>query len=436
MSRSLSGSKMLKLLPFVTLALFAVRQVSAAENAELVGPYAQCGGEGYTGNTDCYPGYVCVKLNAWFSQCQPTTAPQPTISIPTPSFPTTTPPTSTPPTTTQIPTTTTTTTVSTPSTTVVVPTTTVSTPTVPKPSASAGGLQEKLSNHSGKLYFGSCADPNTLNIANNVNVLKSDFGCVTPENSMKWDATEPNRGSFSYGNADTLVNWATSNGKLIRGHTLVWHSQLPGWVSNINDQTTLRSVIENHISNLAGRYAGKLYAWDVCNEIFEENGSLRSSVFQRVLGESFVTIAFQAARKADSKAVLYINDYNLDSVNAKVNGMISLVNRVNAATPNTIDGIGTQMHLQGGQGSTAQAVLTALAGATVKEVAITELDIAGAPAQDYNQVVQACVNTPKCVGITVWGVSDTNSWRSNTSPLLFDGSYRPKAAYNTIIGAL
>lgn len=106
---------------------------------------------------------------------------------------------------------------------------------------------------------------------------------------------------------------------------------------------------------------------------------------------------------------LYINDYNLDSVNAKLNGLIALVNRVNQATPGTIDGIGTQGHLQGGQGSSAQAALTAMANANVKEVAITELDIAGAPAADYTAVVRACLNTPKCVGITVWGVSDTVS---------------------------
>ena len=106
---------------------------------------------------------------------------------------------------------------------------------------------------------------------------------------------------------------------------------------------------------------------------------------------------------------LYINDYNLDSVNAKLNGLVNLVNRINAANPNTIDGIGTQGHLQSGQGASAQAALTAIAAATVQEVAITELDIAGAPANDYTQVVRACLNTPKCVGITVWGVSDTVS---------------------------
>ncbi|KAG6836564.1 hypothetical protein H0H93_006668 [Arthromyces matolae] len=170
------------------------------------------------------------------------------------------------------------------------------------------------------------------------------------------------------------------------------------------------SVIQSHISNVAGRYKGKLYA-------------------------SFITIAFQAARAADPNAKLYINDYNLDSANAKVSGMVALVKRINASTK-LIDGIGTQMHLSAGGAGGAQAALTALAGSGVSEVAITELDIVSASASDYTTVVKACLAVSACIGITNWGVSDANSWRSSSTPLLFDSNYQPKAAYSAVIAAL
>lgn len=375
---------MFGLLSIITLASILKRTTAVAV-------WGQCGGIGYTGSTVCDSGSTCTVLNAYYYQCLPSS------NVPTTSTP--------------------------------IATTTSSGPV----STGLSDLNAKLV-AKGKHFWGSCADQNTIDIAANEALLISNFGQVTPENSMKWDATENTEGVFTFSGSDFLVNWAVANNKIIRGHTFVWHNQLPSWVSAISNPATLTSVIQKHIATVAGRYKGKVYSWDVCNEILNEDGSLQSNVFYNVLGESFITIAFQAARAADPTAKLYINDFNLDSNNAKVQGMVALVKQINA-NGKLIDGIGTQMHLQAGGAGGAQAALTALSAAGV-EIAITELDIVGASPTDYTNVVKACVATPACVSITSWGVSDANSWIASSTPDLFNANYQPKPAYNAVIATL
>ncbi|KAJ7078045.1 glycoside hydrolase superfamily [Mycena belliarum] len=297
----------------------------------------------------------------------------------------------------------------------------------------AQSLDALFKNH-GKVFFGVAADQGHLSVLQDAAITKADFGGVTPENSMKWDSTEPSRGSFNFGGSDYLVNWAVTNNKRIRGHTFVWAGQLPAWVTAINDAATLTTVLQNHITTVMNRYKGKLYAVDVVNEHINEDGSIKSTHWTQVLGNNVFSIAFKAARAADPSVKLYINDYNLDSNNAKVKGIVNLVKSLNA-NGQLVDGIGTQAHLGAGGSANFQSALTALAGAGV-DVAVTELDISGAPTADYQNVVKACLAVAQCVSITVWGVRDPDSWIASSTPLLFDANWQPKAAYNGIVSVL
>lgn len=120
---------------------------------------------------------------------------------------------------------------------------------------------DKLFKAKGKLYYGTCTDQGRLTSGKNAAIIEANFGQVTPENSMKWQSINNQQGSYSWGQADYLVNWATERNKTIRGHTFVWHSQLAGWVNNIRDKAQLTKVIQDHITTVMTRYKGKIYGY-------------------------------------------------------------------------------------------------------------------------------------------------------------------------------
>ncbi|MFJ2178499.1 non-reducing end alpha-L-arabinofuranosidase family hydrolase [Streptomyces sp. NPDC087851] len=287
-------------------------------------------------------------------------------------------------------------------------------------------------------YFGTAVAAGKLGDGTYATILDREFNSVTPENEMKWDTVERSRGSFNFAPADQIVNRASARGQRVRGHTLVWHSQLPSWVSSLTDANTLRGVMNNHITTVMNHYKGKVQTWDVVNEAFADGGSgqHRPSVFQNLLGDGFVEQAFRTARAADPAAKLCYNDYNIENWgDAKTQGVYRMV-RDFTARGVPIDCVGFQAHFgTGGPPSNFRTTLANFAALGV-DVQITELDIAQAPAAAYTNTVQACLNVPRCTGITVWGIRDSDSWRSGENPLLFDRNGNKKAAYQATLTGL
>ncbi|MFG2169720.1 endo-1,4-beta-xylanase [Micromonospora chersina] len=284
-------------------------------------------------------------------------------------------------------------------------------------------------------YFGTAIAAGRLGDSTYTTIAGREFNMVTAENEMKPDATEPQRGQFTFSSGDQIYNWATQRGMKVRGHTLAWHSQQPGWMQSLSG-SSLRQAMIDHINGVMAHYKGKLAAWDVVNEAFNEDGSRRQSNLQGT-GNDWIEVAFRTARNADPSTKLCYNDYNIENWSyGKTQGVYRMIQDFKSrGVP--IDCVGLQTHFTGGSSlpSNFQTTLSSFAALGV-DVALTEVDVTNASTTQYAGLTQACLNVPRCIGITVWGVRDSDSWRSSESPLLFDGGGNKKAAYNSVLNAL
>ncbi|MFC8536147.1 endo-1,4-beta-xylanase [Streptomyces sp. NPDC057249] len=273
----------------------------------------------------------------------------------------------------------------------------------------------------------------------------SEFSSVTPENVMKWEVVEPNRGQYDWKAADELVDFARANGQLVRGHTLLWHNQLPAWLTT-GDFTAdeLRAILRKHITDEARHFKGRIWQWDVVNEAFNEDGTLRDSIWLQKLGPGYIADAFRWAHAADPKAKLFINDYNIEGVNAKSTALYDLVAKLRKQHV-PIHGVGIQGHLSVQYNAPHDIAENMKRFDDLGlETAITEADVRipmpsdstkqEAQAEGYDVLLRGCLLTRKCTDFTVWGFTDTYSWVPDTfegegAANLFDEDYKAKPAY-------
>lgn len=300
-------------------------------------------------------------------------------------------------------------------------------------------------------------------------VLSTQFSSLTPENDMKWDAVHPAPDVYDFTSADALVAYAKANHQEVRGHTLLWHSQNPAWVTEASKTWTCdqaRDVLEDHIRTVVGHFKGEIYEWDVANEIFQDTWDVggvklrtEANPFFKACADDPVALledAFRWAHEADPDAVLFLNDYNAEGVNEKTDAYYALAQQM-LADGAPLGGFGAQAHLSllYGFDTTLQANFERFAALGL-HVAVTEADVriplldgetgptpeqVATQAERYDGLLQACLNVTACSSFTVWGFPDANSWVPDVFPgegwaTILEDDYSPKPAFDVMLSSL
>jgi len=313
------------------------------------------------------------------------------------------------------------------------------------------------------LRIGSAIIPQDIETPSFAAIASSQFSVVTPGNAMKWEVVEPTEGTFDWSQADQLVAFARANHQLVRGHTLLWHSQLPTWLTagvanGTISNAQLTNLLHQHITTEVSRYKGKIWQWDVANEFFTDTNPSQinpDDFWISHLGPGIIGQAFVWAHQADPHALLCYNDYNIageDGSNAKSDAAFAwLKQELAAGIP--ISCVGDQGHLDtqfGFSGQLMQQDLARFASLGLK-VAITEADVRTfvnnatdqvptdhlatfAQPEEESQMLQACLAVRQCISFTVWGFTDADSWvpgffTGEGYATIYDVKQQPKQAY-------
>lgn len=288
-------------------------------------------------------------------------------------------------------------------------------------------------------------------------IAVSQFSIMTPENSMKPQFIHPKPDVYSFEEADTLIDFAEQNKILVHGHVLVYGKSNPDWMT-MSPKSSLEKIMVDHIQNVVTHFQNRVAEWDVVNEAFSDedadykngNNGLRTNTWFEGIGESYIETAFRTARKADPKAVLYLNDYGLEKDSQRWDALIKLVKKLKSrGVP--IDGIGFEAHVYKDTDKIDIKVLKRhmqeLADLKLK-VRISEIDVYGddpkEQAKQYSDVLKACVEEPNCTSYTTWGITDLygSTTRHDRYPrvmgnsLIWDIDMEPKEAFSSLQNVL
>ncbi|MHA8095643.1 endo-1,4-beta-xylanase [Aquirufa antheringensis] len=288
------------------------------------------------------------------------------------------------------------------------------------------------------------------------NIASNEFTSLTAENHMKMMLIHPAADRFDFTKGDEIVAFAAKTGKRMHGHTLVWHNQVPQWMKDFQgDQKAWEEMLKNHIQTVVTQYKGQVSGWDVVNESFLDDGSLRPSLWADHIPD-YIAKSFQWAHEADPNALLFYNDYGQDGHPKKMQAILDLVADLKKRKI-PIHGLGLQMHINVDSKRTEISRVIEQSAQTGLAIHFSELDIVVNPknnpeyiyeANTQNELFQFIFTSFRAIparqqyGITFWNISDKDTWlrgyfkRPKEYPLLFDETYVKKPGYHSLVNYL